>query len=352
MFERAQLVFFHCVSPVHMGAGQAVGAIDNPIQRERHTGFPFFPASGLKGSLRDHFLEVSAAQLAKQKKLPHGEARRKAEELTEGIFGPMPRIGREVAHAGCVAFTDAQLLLFPVRSPRHAFVWITCPSVWERFRRALLVALQAQGEGKEKALGGENATANAETGRIPPALLTSAGEGRHIELSGMNCWVACREEWPDGRVVLDTLLLQPTEDQGAVTGAVTWLQTHAFPMAPGFSAFAEKLAKHLVVVSDLVFSHFVTQATLVEPHVKIDDVTGTVEEKLLFYTENLPPESVLYALALVGRERFAEGREADAVLQDLKWLDGELVQIGGDATTGRGLVVLHFAPASRAGEGG
>jgi len=29
-----------------MGAGQAVGVIDNPIQRERHTGHPFFASSG------------------------------------------------------------------------------------------------------------------------------------------------------------------------------------------------------------------------------------------------------------------------------------------------------------------
>ncbi len=37
MFEAQQLVFYTCISPLHMGAGQAVGAIDNPIQREVHT---------------------------------------------------------------------------------------------------------------------------------------------------------------------------------------------------------------------------------------------------------------------------------------------------------------------------
>jgi CRISPR-associated protein Cmr4 len=40
MFEAQQLVFYSCVSPVHMGAGQAIGVIDNPIQREVHTGHP------------------------------------------------------------------------------------------------------------------------------------------------------------------------------------------------------------------------------------------------------------------------------------------------------------------------
>jgi CRISPR-associated protein Cmr4 len=37
MFEQKAAVFLYAVSPVHMGAGQAIGVIDNPIQRERHT---------------------------------------------------------------------------------------------------------------------------------------------------------------------------------------------------------------------------------------------------------------------------------------------------------------------------
>ena len=40
MFEKTAAVFLYAVSPVHMGAGSAVGVIDNPIQRERHTGPP------------------------------------------------------------------------------------------------------------------------------------------------------------------------------------------------------------------------------------------------------------------------------------------------------------------------
>lgn len=38
MFQKQLTVFLYAVSPVHMGAGQAIGVIDNPIQRERHTG--------------------------------------------------------------------------------------------------------------------------------------------------------------------------------------------------------------------------------------------------------------------------------------------------------------------------
>ena len=55
MFEATQLVFYSCLSPVHMGAGSAVGAIDNPIQREVHTRYPVIAGSGLKGAVRHHF---------------------------------------------------------------------------------------------------------------------------------------------------------------------------------------------------------------------------------------------------------------------------------------------------------
>jgi CRISPR-associated protein Cmr4 len=44
MFQTSATVFLYAVSPVHMGAGQAIDVIDNPIQRERHTGHPYFLA--------------------------------------------------------------------------------------------------------------------------------------------------------------------------------------------------------------------------------------------------------------------------------------------------------------------
>jgi CRISPR-associated protein Cmr4 len=52
MFEKQVAVFLYAVSPVHMGAGQAIGVIDNAIQRERHTNHPSFAGSGIKGAVR------------------------------------------------------------------------------------------------------------------------------------------------------------------------------------------------------------------------------------------------------------------------------------------------------------
>jgi CRISPR-associated protein Cmr4 len=64
----------------------------------------------------------------------------------------------------------------------------------------------------------------------------------------------------------------------------------------------------------------------------------------LFYTENLPPESLLIAPLMGSQTR--TGKQADqedsaaAVMAKIKnVIDGKLLQLGGDATTGRGLVL-------------
>jgi CRISPR-associated protein Cmr4 len=96
------------------------------------------------------------------------------------------------------------------------------------------------------------------------------------------------------------------------------------------------------VLSDTDFGYFAENATLVEPHVRIDDKTGTAADGGLFYTENLPPESLLIAPLMCSNTRTGkeDDEEAESVMAKIKTLiDGKLLQIGGDATTGRGLVV-------------
>lgn len=98
-------------TPLHVGAGSSVGAVDQPIQRERHTGFPTIPRSSIKGVLRD--------------------AVRRDEELKakeDVIFGKPDEAGR-------LAVGEAKVLVFPVRSARGSFAFATCQLALERFRR-------------------------------------------------------------------------------------------------------------------------------------------------------------------------------------------------------------------------
>ncbi len=101
------------------------------------------------------------------------------------------------------------------------------------------------------------------------------------------------------------------------------------------------------MLSDTDFAYFAQHAMLVEPHVRINSETGTADEGGLFYTENLPPESILVAPMLASQTRTGKKKDekedwenAEGVLLKVKnVIDGKLLQIGGDATTGRGLVV-------------
>ena len=77
MFQASKALFIYCVSPVHMVAGTALGLIDNPIQRERHTEYPMIAGSGLKGAVRHHFWS----------QLDDGSRKDKA-NLLNRLFGP------------------------------------------------------------------------------------------------------------------------------------------------------------------------------------------------------------------------------------------------------------------------
>ena len=121
------------------------------------------------------------------------------------------------------------------------------------------------------------------------------------------------------------------------------------PAGEACGFFRSKLAQDLVVLSDTDFGYFVEHATLVEPHVRINAETGTADDGGLFYTENLPPESLLLAPLMASATRSGrpgEKLEAAEVMSQLKAvLHGRVVQIGGDATTGRGLVVANVVEA-------
>ena len=125
------------------------------------------------------------------------------------------------------------------------------------------------------------------------------------------------------------------------------ISDRALPSQNGYEFFRNKIASDLVLLSDTDFAHFAEHATVVEPHVRIDDDTGTATDGGLFYTENLPPESLMIAPLLASATRKPDGddktptRAADVLPMIGNVIDGKLLQIGGDATTGRGLVVAR-----------
>lgn len=300
MFQKQAAIFLYAVSPVHMGAGSAVGVIDNPIQRERHTQHPSFAGSGIKGAVRHSFEQFGGEK-----------------NFLNRLFGPAS--GSDDLHAGAVSFGDAQLVAFPVRSLKQGYVYATCPMALARAQRLMqLMGIQAAWQ--------KQAVADGECMLLNDGLL-SPGNKLHLEVFEYE------------RAAASAGLKTIAED----------LANKSLPQDDAYAFFREKLERDLVVLSDTDFGYFTQNATLVEPHVRIDDGTGTAAEGGLFYTENLPPESLLIAPLLASQSR--SGKQdgdisAEEVMFKMKTaLNGRLVQIGGDATTGRGLVMINMVEA-------
>lgn len=301
MFEKKALLYLYAISPVHVGAGSAVGVVDNPIQRERHTNHPSIAGSGLKGAVRHSFAALGGN-----------------EKLANSLFGSPAQSDK--LHAGAISFGDAQTLLIPVRSLREGFVYATCPQALARATRLI----------------GEM------TGSFPEWEIPSVLPG-HCVVSNA------------ALIVQEKLHLEAFEYDAGDTFSTELgelakdLANRALPTEPGYSFFRSKITRDTVVLSDTDFAYFAEHAMLIEPHVRINEDTGSADDRGLFYTENLPPESLLIAPILASKTRCGlEKLSATDVMDNLRnALDGKLLQVGGDASTGRGLLTTRVEGAAQ-----
>lgn len=320
MFSATKALFIYCVSPVHMGAGAALGLIDNPIQRERHTEYPMIAGSGLKGAVRHHFWSQlpEGVRIDKEKRKTH---------LLNRLFGPETDASE---FAGAVSFGDAQLVAFPVRSVKKAFVYATSPTALARAMRTLNIV-------------------GANTKWTIPDVKVSHCRLLNPQLLSGNKLLLEAFEFTAPEVTPDS------KPDSCLYPIAEWLAGNALPDSDAYAFFRDKLATDLALLSDEEFGYFARNATVVEPHVRINNETGTADDGGLFYTENLPPESLLLAPVMASVERSTDKMrgdknrlDADAALKTViagdgngfGGLDGKLLQIGGDATTGRGQVIL------------
>ncbi|MGB9610142.1 MAG: type III-B CRISPR module RAMP protein Cmr4 [Bryobacteraceae bacterium] len=300
MFEKQAAVFFYAVSPVHLGTGQAIGVIDNPIQRERHTGHPCFAGSGIKGAVRHGFVQLGGDPT-----------------LADDLFGP--EAGASELHAGAVSFGDAQLVALPVRCLKESYVYATCPVALARTHRLLTLT-------------------GSDPGWAPMGQPIAEG----------SCLVANTELLTNGKLHLEAYEYAAAAVDGLKEIGKS-LAEAAIPDKPEFRFFRQKLERDLVVLSDTDFAFFAEHAMLVEPHVRINDETGAADPGGLFYTENLPPESILIAPLMASQVRNPKKKrgengwmDAEGVIAKIRTaIDEKLLQVGGDATTGRGLLVAR-----------
>jgi len=304
MFQETRIAFLYCVSPVHMGIGSAVGGlIDSPIQREKHTYYPMMAGSGIKGALRHAYW-----------------AQHEDRRLLNRLFGPE---NNAADHAGALSFSDGQLVAFPVRCAKAGFVYATSPLLLARLRRHL-------------------ALANIAVDWTVPVPEPNSGQC-HVRNPGL---------LTEGHLALEAYELAAQQNEDNDLGKIAdWLAEYALPQTEEYRFFRDKLKTDLVLLANEEMAYFVTHSTVVEPHVRIDDVSGTAADGGLFYTENLPPESLLFTVIMASQERYKakpdDWMNAAKIIDTLvngngeTWqpLQNRLVQFGGDATTGRGQVM-------------
>jgi len=276
------ILYLFTRTPLHVGAGSSVGAVDQPIQRERHTGFPIIPGSSIKGVIRDFFQIAKSGDDAFGKEATHNE--------TNGEI--------DSGHAGSLSFSEAKLLLFPVRSAKGAFALATCPHVLGRFKRDASVEFE---------------------------LPKDPGSG--------NCFAGSKVSVKNG------------EKRGIILEEYCFNQTDTFPdswakLICGVlqDPTLESSADRLVYLSDEDFAYFTQNACQVLQHNRIDPETGIVEDKALFNEEVVPAESLFYATI------HYDNRNLETVEPILRELGSEqIMQFGGKETTGLGFSTVKVA---------
>ncbi len=276
---KTSILYLFTRTPLHVGAGSSVGAIDQPIIRERHTGFPVIPGSSLKGVISD---------------LWQREENNRTPEAVE-LFGSEDA---KNARAGTLLLGEAKLLVFPVRSAKGCFAWLTCPLALARYFR--------------------------DTGKDTLALPSLANE-QTIVASGTSL-VFEKEK----KVIFE-------EYPFAVGGDVIPPAVLDALKPANADALWQELPAHLAIVSDEIFSHFAVNACEIAQHIRIDDTTGTVARGALFNQENVPSETLFYAPV--------RAKADDAINKLSAKLDANtgLLQVGADATTGLGWCSVKLA---------
>lgn len=333
MFKEKRLLFLIAETPLHPGSGSEVGIVDLPIQREKHTEFPKIESSTLKGCIREA-IESRDKQISlsnNQQIRPKDKIKYKVDNVEKEtdyvslVFGPEG----EETHAGALTLTDARILLFPVKSLKGVFAWITCPMVLERFKRDLKMV----GVDPNQIMNNDFSELLK---KIPPVKIPP---GSTLTVNNN----AVLEEYTFG-----------VEEEEKTGELAKWFADNIFPEDNAYSFWKGKLEKDLVILSDDDFTQFVKTSTEIITRTKIDNVTGTVQSGALWTEEYLPQDTIMYSLAMFTPLRVENDEqkgilkantpeeEAKLVAEFFKEGLPEVIQIGGNQTIGKGFVILNL----------
>lgn len=279
--RETKLIFLHALTPLHVGTGQAVANVDLPIAREKATGFPIVPASAFKGVLRDHYLTIDAQSNADEP------------DWVKRAFGTQDAAGEWM-------FTDLRMLCLPVRSFYGVFAYVTCPLILNRLQRTV----QVMGIKTPSDL---DIAVNALEIAVPSSTELQYAHKVYLEEIDLNCSLGLKGQAEQIGQQLGNILFQ--------------------------GADVDMFLKRFAIVSNETFNFLSETCTEVAARVRLEDDVKTVVQGGLWYEEAVPAEAIFYG--------FVSQMRGSASLNQIS--NGTLLQIGGDATIGRGLcrVVVH-----------
>jgi CRISPR-associated protein Cmr4 len=307
MTTQTGLLFIHAQTSLHPGTGTALGTVDMPIQRERHTEWPMIAGSSLKGVIRDHCRPDKNGASSEYK-------------TWCDVFGSESK-NNDNPQAGAISFTDARILAFPVRSARGVFAWVTCKEVLSRLSRdAKLAALET------------NWKLNTETNQ--KALVAS---DQLVINDGTS-----------QKLLLEEYDFEVLPDDSQAKSVAEWIADRA----TSDSFTQERLKTHLVIIPSDEFTHFVKHATEVTARIGLDYKTKTVKNGGLFYEEFLPPETLMYSVVIANHSRRLTtdtnngnaNMTADEVFNfvSTRLSNNVTLQIGANETIGKGICSVQI----------
>jgi len=303
-------------TPLHVGAGTSIGPIDLMVQREGHTQLPIIPASGLKGSFADYWLSHLKDSDDQIVRVRTNKAEEGKDSYTVSqaawLFGSD---NTDCSFAGSLLFQEARLLVFPVRSAKGSYVWITSPSILRKAKREGILTQEIPNEpdDSQAVFFDEN-----------PANLK-------------------------GKVVIEEFTLQQVK-QDEDKEKVKLLSKEISELCN--DDFFQGVIKRLVVVSDGMMSYFAQFSCEIAQHNRICDKTGVAEDGGLFNQENIPSDTLFYTSLRSVNSRvptsvcatYAQKSEKDSLDEFQEKVEEEKVlQFGANASTGLGRCTVYIA---------
>ena len=304
--NKKKIAFYHCHTPLHIGSGTTLDIIDLPIQREAHTDFPIMPSTSIKGVIRGEYWinkvdnnpeipdeppEECFETINNKKVFKKDNNNEKCKFFDLFGFGDKE---------GDIIFTDGKILLFPVKSVKGVFAWITCPLVLERFERDIGIDLGAKSlkidDESAKAMGNE--------------IVINGGDENYLVLEELSFKVE-----NNGSGIIENLYNQ-------------------LPQELKDNTDKEKIA----ILSNNNFRYFVKNHTEVNARIRINQETGTVDKETgaLWYEELVPAETVFYNLILSRTD------SEDNINTITDFINDKIFQFGGDETLGRGFTKVYI----------